>query len=173
MRRLLVAAGIVLALAGGARAEFVAKAKDFKCLKAGATVAGKRFVIFHRNPKKLQRAVRIAESGLPHRKYPVGTIIQIFPFEAMAKRGGSFNPSGGGWEFFNLRATAEGTRITGRTQDEKDGKPLHNLFGACQDRRCHGAPVVKRHDFVCEGLLPWFELTDEQFEAFRQDPRCP
>jgi hypothetical protein len=39
------------------------------------------------------------------------------------KRGGGFNPDGGGWEFFNLKVTAEGTRITGRTQNERDGGP--------------------------------------------------
>src|SRR5262249_12242623 len=115
MRRLCAALGIALALASAARAEFVARAKDFKCLKAFVPIPGKNFVVYNRNPARLQRAVRIATEDLEHRKYPIGTIIQVFPFEAMVKRGGGFNPSGGGWEFFNLKVSPQGTLITGRT----------------------------------------------------------
>jgi hypothetical protein len=175
MRRALtavgLAAGLVLALAGGARAEFVAHAKDFRCLKEGATVPGKKLVIFHRNPKKLAKAVQIAQLDLRHKRYPVGTIIQIFPFEAMVKRGGGFNPDGRGWEFFNLDVTADSTRITGRTGT--DGKGLKNFFGKCEDFRCHTAQLVKPFDSVCEGHLPWFQLDEALVEALRQDPRCP
>jgi hypothetical protein len=54
-------------------------------------------------PKRLRRAIETAANDLRHKRYPVGTIVQVFPFEAVVKRGGGFNPSGGGWEFFNLR----------------------------------------------------------------------
>jgi hypothetical protein len=173
MRRLCVAFGIAVALASGARAEFVARAKDFKCLKAFTPIPGKSFVVYNRNPNRLLRAVRIATQDLEHKKYPIGTIIQVFPFEAMVKRGDGFNPSGGGWEFFNLKVTPDGTRIMGRTQNEKDGKPLRNFFGACQDFRCHGANQVRPYDRICEGHLPPLSLTDAEFEALRADPRCP
>jgi hypothetical protein len=99
--------------------------------------------------------------------------VQVFPFEAMVKRGGGFNPDGGGWEFFNLKVTAEGTRIVGRTQNERDGKPLRNFFGACQDFRCHGANQVKPYDRICEGHLPPLSLTGQEIQALRFDPRCP
>jgi hypothetical protein len=173
MRRLWMALAMVVALAGGASAEFVARAKDFKCLKDFTPIPGKSFVVFNRNPSRLRRAVRIATEDLEHRKYPVGTIVQVFPFEAMVKRGGGFNPDGGGWEFFNLKVTAEGTRITGRTQNERDGKPLRNFFGACQDFRCHGANQVKPYDRICEGHLPPLSLTGQEVQALRFDPRCP
>src|SRR5262249_12565493 len=115
MRRLCAALGIALALASAAHAEFVARAKDFKCLKAFTPIPGKQLADVTRNPARLQAAMRIATENLEHKKYPVGTIIQVFPFEAMVKRGGGFNPSGGGWEFFNLKVSPQGTRITGRT----------------------------------------------------------
>jgi hypothetical protein len=175
IRRLSLALTIttVVAMASTARAEFVARAKDFKCLDEFAPVPGKSFRIYHRNAKKLARAVRIAALDSRHRKYPVGTIIQVFPFEAMVKRGGGFNPEGGGWEFFNLKVKPGGTRIVGRTQNEQDGKPLKKLFGACQDIRCHGANQVKPYDRVCEGHVPALSLTDEEIQALRIDPRCP
>lgn len=134
---------------------------------------GKSFVVYHRNPRRLQRALRIAAGDLPRRKYPVGTIIQVFPFEAMVKRGGGFNPDFGGWEFFNLDVSPEGTQIAGRTQNEPDGRPLRNFIGACQDKRCHGAAQVRKFDRVCEGHLPPLSLTDAEFQALRADPRCP
>jgi hypothetical protein len=43
MRRIALALSIVLALARGAAAEFVAQAKDFRCLLDGRAVAGKHF----------------------------------------------------------------------------------------------------------------------------------
>lgn len=173
MRRLCAALGIALALASAAHAEFVARAKDFKCLKAFTPIPGKKFVVYNRNPARLQRAMRIATENLEHKKYPVGTIIQVFPFEAMVKRGGGFNPSGGGWEFFNLKVSPQGTRITGRTASQPAGKPLRNFFGACQDFRCHGSVQVRAYDRICEGHLPPLSLTDAEFEALRADPRCP
>jgi hypothetical protein len=174
MRRVLLLAGLALALTSAARAEFVARAKDLhRCIEEGATVRGEKFVIFHKNPKKLARAIRIAESGKPRKRYPEGTIIQVFPDEAMVKRGGGFNPRGGGWEFFLFRLTPEKTRIIGRTADEQDGKLLRNKMGACEDRRCHGNWRAKRFDFICGDRLPWFDISDELFAQLRFDPRCP
>src|SRR5207244_13178579 len=66
--------------------------------------------VFHRRHRKLRKALRIAERDLPARRYPPGTILQLFPFEAMVKRGGRFNPEGDGWEFFRLSVTPAGTR---------------------------------------------------------------
>jgi len=168
-----LAIGFALALAGDARGEFVARARDFRCLDEFTPVPGKSLRIFHRDPKKLARAVRIAELDLRRRRYPVGTIIQIFPFEAMVKRGGGFNRDGGGWEFFNLKVSAGGTRITGRTQNEQPGKPLRNLFGRCEDVRCHGALQAKPFDRVCEDHIPPLPLTEDEIRALSFDPRCP
>ena len=42
-------------------------------------------------------------------KYPVGTIIQLVPQEAMVKRRAGFNPKTKDWEFFFLTTDATGT----------------------------------------------------------------
>ncbi|TMB59806.1 MAG: hypothetical protein E6J60_01815 [Deltaproteobacteria bacterium] len=73
----------MLALSGVAAAEFVAREKDFRCLLDGRAVAGKHFFVFHRRHGRLRKAPRIAERDLPDKRYPVGTILQFFPFEAM------------------------------------------------------------------------------------------
>ena len=73
----------MLALSGVAAAEFVAREKDFRCLLDGRAVAGKHFFVFHRRHRRLRKALRIAERDLPDKHYPVGTILQFFPFEAM------------------------------------------------------------------------------------------
>ena len=58
------------------------------------------------------RAIRRPQGRVPTNKgklgkgYPVGTILQLFPFEAMAKRGGKFNKAGHGWEYFTLKPNA-------------------------------------------------------------------
>ena len=123
MRRIALALSIVLALARGAAAEFVAQAKDFRCLL---------FFVFHRKHRKLRKALRIAERDLPARRYPVGTIVQLFPFEAMVKRGGRFKRDGDGWEFFRLAVTPAGTEIVAR-----GGPEVPNGAGSCQG--CHAA----------------------------------
>jgi hypothetical protein len=167
MLRIVLAAVVVSQLApspAGAR-QFVAKARDFRCLLDGKPVEGKSFYVFHRSKRKLRKALGIASRDVADARYPVGTILQLFPFEAMVKRGGRFNPSGNGWEFFQLEATADGTRIVAR-----GGEEVANRFGSCQ--RCHAA--AGRFDFVCEGhgaaalpLPPNVIRTLQQ-----QDPRC-
>jgi len=46
--------------------------------------------------------------------YPVGTVIQLVPQEAMVKRAPGFSPSTNDWEFFSLDVSAKGTRILSR-----------------------------------------------------------
>jgi hypothetical protein len=148
----------------GAR-EFVAQADDFKCLFDGTKVEGKSFYVFNRNKRKLRKALKIANRDLPKKRYPVGTILQLFPFEAMVKRGGKFNPAGDGWEFLRLAASAQGTQIVAR-----GGIEVANAAGSCQG--CHAA--AQTFDFVCEGhgvaALPF---TPGQIAALQKlDPRC-
>ena len=123
------------------------------------------FFVVNRKHHKLRRALRIAERDLPSKRYPVGTILQLFPFEAMVKRGGRFNPEGNGWEFFQLTASAQGTRIVSR-----GGAEVKNLVGSCQG--CH-APA-KSFDFVCEGhdVAP-LPFGPDIIRALQKDPRCP
>jgi hypothetical protein len=153
-----------LVLPPSAHAEFVATEDDFRCLLDGHRVEGKNFVVFHAKPRRLKRAIRVAERDLP-RRYPVGTILQLFPFEAMVKRGGRFNRAGNGWEFFRLAVGPEGTTILAR-----GGEEVANGAGSCQT--CHAA--AKKFDFVCEGhdVTP-LNLPPRAIEILQEDPRCP
>jgi hypothetical protein len=75
--------------------------------------------------------------------YPVGTVIQLVPQEAMVKREPGFSPETNDWEFFSLDVTEEGTSIL-----ERGGDDVVNRFGgSCA--RCH-ALAEPKWDFVCE-----------------------
>ena len=76
-------------------------------------------------------------------KYPVGTILQLVPQEAMVKRRAGYNPKTKDWEFFFLTTTAAGTTI-----DKRGGEEVVNRFGLnCY--ACHAAAQGK-FDLVCE-----------------------
>jgi hypothetical protein len=157
---LLLLAGSV---SGVAAREFVAQPDDFKCLQDGTKVDGKTFYVFNKNKRKLRKALKIANRDLSKKRYPVGTILQLFPFEAMVKRGGKFNPAGDGWEFFQLTTSAQGTQIVSR-----GGMEVANRFGSCQG--CHAG--AQTFDFVCEGHLAPLPLPPALIAALQKDPRC-
>jgi hypothetical protein len=72
--------------------------------------------------------------------YPVGTIIQLIPTEAMVKRRAGYSPSTADWEFFSLQVSPRGTKIL------HAGAVVKNFFGGdCAS--CHRA--AQQHDFVC------------------------
>lgn len=76
-------------------------------------------------------------------KYPVGTILQLVPQEAMVKRRAGFNPKTRDWEFFFLKTDATGTTI-----DTRGGEEVVNRFGG-NCFACHLAAQGK-FDLVCE-----------------------
>lgn len=167
--RFVVAVLVALGLLAvpSAQAGFKAKARDFKCLLKGAQPAGKHFYVFHRNKRKLAKALAVAEGNLPGEEYPVGTIIQLLPIEAMAKRGGKYNPSGHGWEFFQISISP-----TRKSEIVSRGGAEVKNFASCQG--CHLGGQAAQFDLVCEGhgaaALP---LTDVQINAIQHgDPRC-
>lgn len=99
--------------------------------------------------------------------YPVGTIIQLVPQEAMVKRAPGFSPATSDWEFFSLAVSPEGTEIVAR-----GGADVVNQFGgSCAD--CHGAAEA-RFDLVCEdthGCAP-LPIGEDVIEAVQAaDPR--
>ena len=162
---ILIALGL-LAVAP-ARAEFKAKPRDFKCLSQGIQPPGKHFYVFNRNKRKLKKAVAIASGDLPGEEYPVGTILQLLPIEAMVKRGGKYNPSGHGWEFFQLSISP-----TNKAEIVDRGAAEVKNFASCQG--CHLGGQAAQFDLVCEGhgAAPLF-LTDAQVTALQHgDPRC-
>lgn len=90
----------------------------------------------------LEATVAVAES-LDGGVYPVGSLVQLFPVEAMVKREPGFSPATNDWEFFELTVSAEGTSINVR-----GGAEVINQFGlSCAD--CH-AQAEPQFDFICE-----------------------
>jgi hypothetical protein len=100
--------------------------------------------------------------------YPIGTLIQLIPTEAMVKRAPGFAPQANDWEFFSLSVSAQGTEILERGSDQ-----VVNAFGGnCFDCHSQAAP---QWDLLCEqdhGCDP-LPFTAEQIEAVQNaDPRC-
>jgi hypothetical protein len=115
----------------------------------------------------LDEALAVAKDTKGGGKYPVGTIIQLIPQEAMVKRAPGFSPETNDWEFFALKTTAQGTSITTR-----GGADVVNQFGgSCAD--CHKL-AKPQFDFVCEhdhGCDP-LPIGDDVIKAVQNaDPR--
>ena len=64
------------------------------------------------DPERLQEAMRIFRDNVPDTEYPVGTIFQVIPFEAMVKHQQGTFAKTHDWEFFALDASAVGTKVT-------------------------------------------------------------
>jgi hypothetical protein len=58
----------------------------------------------------LKEAMRIFRDSVPDKQYPVGTILQLVPFEAMVKHPREKFPNSNGWEFFALEISEAGTQ---------------------------------------------------------------
>jgi hypothetical protein len=97
--------------------------------------------------------------------YPVGSVIQLIPTEAMVKRHEGYSPATGDWEFFQLSLSPTGTVIA------HSGARVKNFFGGdCAS--CHRA-AASRFDFVCgnHGCAP-LGLTAERIARIQaSDPR--
>jgi hypothetical protein len=98
--------------------------------------------------------------------YPVGTVIQLIPTEAMVKRHKGYSPSTGDWEFFSLHVSPTGTEI-----QSSGAKVMNFLGGDCAS--CHAA-ARSHFDFICEkghGCAP-IGVTDELIATIQEgDPR--
>jgi hypothetical protein len=139
--------------------------KSFGCLRDGTKV--RNTYIRNADPKRLAEAVRILRDRIANTEYPVGTVLQLVPGEAMVKHPRATFPATNGWEFFALDLSPQGTKIKTR------GDNVVNFQGVpCLG--CHKAAAT--FDFVCEkdhGCAP-IPLDDKKI-AERQgtDPRCP
>jgi hypothetical protein len=114
----------------------------------------------------LAQALAVARSSNGGR-YPVGTILQLVPQEAMVKRRAGFSPATNDWEFFSLDVSKSGTKILTR-----GGAQVVNRFGgSCAT--CHGG-AQSNFDFVCgttHGCAP-LPLTPQLIAAVQAaDPR--
>jgi hypothetical protein len=100
--------------------------------------------------------------------YPVGTIIQLIPNEAMVKHVPGYDPDTNDWEFFILQPTAQGTTILSR-----GGAEVVNTLSGLSCAGCHGA-AESQFDFVCQhthGCAP-LPIGDDIIKGIQEaDPR--
>jgi hypothetical protein len=98
--------------------------------------------------------------------YPVGTVLQLIPTEAMVKRHKGYSPATGDWEFFSLQVSPTGTEI------RSSGAKVRNFLGG-ECASCHLA--AKSHfDFVCgnnHGCAPLPIGADVIAALQKSDPR--
>lgn len=139
------------------------QAEDFVNIQA-MTPVGNHFIANRLG--HLDEALEVAQSATGGR-YPVGTIIQLVPQEAMVKRQAGWSPATNDWEFFFLDVSADGTKIATRGADE-----VVNRFGGnCSS--CHTL-AEPEWDLVCEkdhGCAP-LPIGDDVILAVQQaDPR--
>jgi hypothetical protein len=143
--------------------DLVMEADDFVALADMTPVRG----FFLANPLgHLDEALAVADDPAGG-VYPVGTVIQLIPQEAMVKRADGFAPETNDWEFFFLEVSEDGTEILDRGTDQ-----VVNQFDlACAD--CH-QQAEPQFDFVCEqdhGCAP-LPIDRDVIEAVQcSDPR--
>ena len=161
-------AGLGFCLVSSASADDIAVSEQtFGCILDWPKIRNTRFQ--HADPVKLKEAMRIFRDSVPDKEYPVGTILQLVPFEAMVKHPREKFPKSNGWEFFALEVSEDGTKIRDRGGDEH----VLNLLLGASCLSCH-QPAAK-FDFVCEkghGCAP-LSIDDQKIgELQRADARC-
>ena len=165
-KRGLLAAGLSCCLVYGVSAqEITVSEQTFDCILDWPKVRNTR--IKHADPEKLKEAMRILRDSVPETEYPVGTILQLIPNEAMVKHPHEKFPKTNGWEFFFLGVSKEGTKITDR------GVDVVNASQGVTCLSCH--QPAARFDFVCEkghGCAP-IPFDDQKIaDIQRADLRC-
>ncbi|HZC80787.1 MAG TPA: cytochrome P460 family protein [Nitrospiraceae bacterium] len=140
--------------------------KSFSCIRDGTKI--RNTYIKNADPAKLKEAVRIFKNSVPDREYPIGTFLQLVPFEVMVKHPRDKFPDTNGWEFFALELSKQGTKIRDR------GDKVVNLSQGVTCLSCH--QPAARFDFVCEkghGCAP-LPIDDQKIAELQgEDPRCP
>lgn len=144
--------------------DYVMEPGDFKALSDMRKVRG---FFIDNMLGHLDEAVAVAENPAGG-QYPVGTVIQLIPQEAMVKRAPGYSVAYGDWEFIELNVSAEGTEIFNR-----GGPEVLNRFGRTSCANCH-AKADGKFDFVCEktnGCDP-LPIPDSVFIGLQEtDPR--
>ena len=166
LTRSVLVAGLGFCIVSSVSAEDIAVTEQtFGCILDWPKVRNTYFK--HSDPEKLKEAMRIFRDSVPGKQYPVGTILQLIPFEAMVKHPREKFPNTNGWEFFFLDVSKEGTKIQDR------GESVVNLSQGVTCLSCH-QPAAK-FDFVCEkghGCAP-IPFDDQKIaEIQKTDLRC-
>ena len=164
--RTLLATGLGLSmLLSAAAQELTVTEQTFGCILDWPKVRNTRFK--HSDPAQLKEAMRIFRDSVPDKEYPVGTILELVPFEATVTHPREKFPKTNGWEFFFLDVSKEGTKI----MDRRDS--VVNLSQGVTCLSCH--QPAARFDFVCEkghGCAP-IPFDDQKIaEIQKSDLRC-
>ena len=100
--------------------------------------------------------------------FPVGSVVQLVPGEAMVKRANGFNADTKDWEFFEFDVSPEGTSIRNRGHVDV----VNRFDGNCLE--CH-EKAEERFDMICStdnGCDP-IPINDAMIRALQKtDPRC-
>src|SRR6202166_461702 len=156
--------GPAMAAPPQATASFPISDKSFKCITQMTHV---RHFYVDNLAGNLKGTLKAAESTTGA-TYPVGSVLQLVPTEAMVKRAQGFNAATHDWEFFDLDISPEGSKI--RTRGFAEG---NNRFGG----NCFGCHVKARPewDLVCDNshgceAIPVTRAMSGALQ--RTDPRC-
>jgi hypothetical protein len=148
-----------------ADADLDMQASDFECLRKWTSARG--FYITNKLGY-LNNTLAVADSpdgGV----YPVGTVVQLIPQEAMVKRKTGWNTMTHDWEFFRLNPTSTGTTITVR-----GGAEVVNGFNGTSCFNCHDM-AQPQWDLICEtthGCAPLGVGPSIITQIQQSDPRC-
>ncbi len=145
--------------------DVVVKASDFVNLHDMTPVRG--FFISNISGH-LKEALAVADNPNGG-TYPVGTIVQLIPGEAMVKHVKGYSPKTDDWEFFTLAGSPQGTTITSR-----GGAEVVNAISHTSCAGCHGAAKAQ-FDFVCEknhGCAP-LGISDDVIKAVQNSDNRP
>ncbi len=155
--------------------DFVATLSDFDCNRNSEwTMVGvARYKNTLGHDAEMLAVARSTSGGT----YPVGTIVQLNPLEAMVKRGHGFDPTSNDWEFFLFNGPPDGgTGVS--IASRGGGTSVSNARGTCLS--CHG-PAQTPFDLVCgdpveggpttaHGCVPL--AVDTAVLIARPDPKC-
>jgi len=149
---------------GGPRNSDLISANSFGCIR-DMTAVDRFFVANLDGDLEATLAVARSETG---GVYPVGSVVQLVPGEAMVKRAPGFSAETSDWEFFELDVSADGTSIRKRGHAD-----VVNRFGGnCLE--CH-AKAEPQWDLICQldhGCDP-IPINDAMIRALQKtDPRC-
>ena len=139
------------------------QAEDFGCLQDLPKVGNSYYTNVNGH---LEETLAVARDP-KGKTFPVGTVVQFFPGEAMVKRGKGFSEETNDWEYLILKSHKGETYIEDRGTTE-----IKNLVGTCNS--CH--IEVQEFDNICSDVhgcikLPFFARAIAERDV-RVDSRC-
>ena len=151
--------------AGDAGLDLDMQASDFDCILDWPKVGDYRVTNKLGNLSGSVAIANAPDGGV----FPVGTVVQLIPNEAMVKRHVGFNASSDDWEFFNLTTSASGTVINQRG----GGASVTNFTGS-SCLTCHSG-AAPQWNMICgttHGCTP-LPISESTIQSIQNgDPRC-